>query len=204
MLQCRCSVAVSGAGHPVPFQQHVAPPCERHYHHSLSRRPALLAEPPFPALQAAALAAHHSSVSHPSTQTRLPQQPVSLLPFACLPMCCTSCLHCALRPSHNQASPPNPPPRAPPTMSCLVLQCAWGLYIWCCNAHGDSISGAAMRVGIVYLVLQCTRGLYIWCCNAHGELYIWCCNAHGDCVSGAAMRTGIAYLVLQCAWGSYI
>lgn len=86
---------MSEAGHPVPFQQHVAPPCQRHHHYSLGRRAALLAEPPFPALQIATLAAHHSSVSHPQSQTRHPQQPVSsLLPFICLP--------CAAHPAFMQ------------------------------------------------------------------------------------------------------
>ena len=131
-LQCRCTLAVSEAGHPVPFQQHAAPPRQRHHHHSLSRRPAVLAQPPFPALQAAALAAHHSSVSHPHSQTRHSQQPVSLLPLTCPPMRCTSCIHlvtcsCVLRPSHGQASPQNPPP--PPR---LLLQC--------------ELLGAAMRI----------------------------------------------------------
>ena len=66
-MLCRCTAQVFTAGGTIPFQQHPAPSSDRHHMHSSGVRATIPTEPPVPALQFAALAAHHPSRCHPHT-----------------------------------------------------------------------------------------------------------------------------------------
>ncbi len=66
-MLCRCTAQMFTAGATIPFQQHPAPSSDRHHMHSSGVRATIPTEPPVPALQFAALAAHHPSRCHPHT-----------------------------------------------------------------------------------------------------------------------------------------